>query len=398
MNMILSQKVQAVKPSPTIAVSNRASEMKANGRDIIDLGIGEPDFDTPLHIKEAAIKAIRDGQTKYTAIDGIPGLKKAIVSKFANENNLSYQTNQILVSVGAKQSLYNLFQALLNRDDEVIIPAPFWVSYPDMAILADAKPVFIDTDINEHFKISAQQLRDAITPKTKLFVLNSPSNPTGMAYTNAELTALAEVLLEFPHVFVATDDIYEHILWRKEPFANILNVCPDLYERTIVVNGVSKAYAMTGWRIGYAAGAIPIINAMKKIQSQSTSNPTSIAQYAALAALEGDSSIIETMVTAFKQRHDYVVQSLNKMEYFDCLPADGTFYAFPKVEKAIQQLGLHSDLELAEHLLNHAEVAVVPGSAFGTPGYLRLSYATSMECLVKAMERIGKALREKVTV
>lgn len=398
MTIKLSEKVQAIKPSPTLAVSNRAAEMKANGRDIIDLGLGEPDFDTPLHIKEAAIKAIKDGWTKYTAVDGISALKRAIVTKFENENNLQYQTNQIIVSVGAKQCLYNLFQALLNKGDEVIIPAPYWVSYPDMAVLADAKPVFIETTIHDHFKITPAQLRKAITPQSKLFVLNSPSNPTGMAYTKTELTALAEVLLEFPHVFIVTDDIYEHILWRSEPFSNILNACPDLYDRTIVVNGVSKAYAMTGWRIGYSAGPLAIINAMKKIQSQSTSNPTSIAQFAALAALDGDMSIVTTMVTAFKQRHDYVVQSLNQMGFFDCLAADGTFYAFPNAEKAMQKLGINSDLELADHLLNHAEVAVVPGSAFGTPGYLRLSYATSMESLVKAMERIYKALHMNVTV
>lgn len=392
MNIKLSDKVETVKPSPTLAVTSRALEMKANGRDIIDLGVGEPDFDTPLYIKEAAIKAIQDGYTKYTAVDGIPGLKKAIAAKFSKENNLNYQLNQILVSVGAKQSLYNLFQALLNKGDEVIIPAPYWVSYPDMVLLADGKPVFINTDMTDHFKITPQQLRDAITEKTKLFVLNSPSNPTGMAYTKAELTELAKVLLEYPQVLIVTDDIYEHILWRSEAFSNIVNACPDLYERTIVVNGVSKAYAMTGWRLGYAAGPIPIINAMKKIQSQSTSNPTSISQFAAQAALEGDTSIIGTMVKAFKQRHDYLVQSLNETEYFDCLNADGTFYTFPKVEKAILKLGLHSDLELSEYLLNHAEIAVVPGSAFGTPGYLRFSYATSMESLEKAMKRIHKVL------
>ncbi|MBA2654818.1 MAG: pyridoxal phosphate-dependent aminotransferase [Gammaproteobacteria bacterium] len=397
MNIILSEKVEAVKPSPTLAVSNRATELKASGKDIIDLGLGEPDFDTPDHIKEAAIKAIHDGFTKYTAVDGIPSLKKAIVSKFARENNLQYSLNQILVSNGAKQSLYNLFQALLNKGDEVIISAPYWVSYPDMALLADATPVIIYTDIQDGFKISPEQLDKAITPKTRLFVLNSPSNPTGVAYSSDELIALGDVLMKHPHVMIVTDDIYEHILWRDEPFSNIINVCPQLYDRTIVVNGVSKAYAMTGWRIGYAAGATPIINAMKKIQSQSTSNPNSIAQVAAQAALEGDTRELIKMVSAFKERHDYVVQSLNSMEGFECLPADGTFYAFPCAIKLMEQLGLNSDIELADFLLNEAEVAVVPGSAFGCPGYLRLSYATSLHSLHKAMDRIEQAVKAKVS-
>jgi aspartate aminotransferase len=396
MKIILSQKVEAVKPSPTLAVSNRASELKASGKDIIDLGLGEPDFDTPEHIKEAAIKAIHDGFTKYTAVDGIPSLKKAIVMKFAKENNLQYQANQILVSNGAKQSLYNLFQAVLNPGDEVIIPAPYWVSYPDMAILADATPVVINTDILDSFKITPEQLETAITPKTRLLVLNSPSNPTGVAYSSAELLALGEVLLKHPHVLIVTDDIYEHILWRDESFCNIVNVCAELYDRTIVVNGVSKAYAMTGWRIGYAAGPAVIINAMKKVQSQSTSNPCSIAQVAAQAALEGDTRELIKMVSAFKERHDFVVKSLNSFEGFDCLPADGTFYAFPNVKKAMEQLGMSTDIELADYLLNEAQVAVVPGSAFGAPGYLRLSYATNLDTLHKAMARIEQALKAKV--
>lgn len=397
MKIVLSEKVESVKPSPTLAVSNRATELKASGKDIIDLGLGEPDFDTPEHIKEAAIKAIRSGFTKYTAVDGIPSLKKAIIQKFAKENNLQYAANQILVSNGAKQSLYNLFQALLNKGDEVIIPAPYWVSYPDMAILADGKPVFIYTDINDRFKITPDQLEKAITSKTRLVVLNSPSNPTGVAYTKKELTGLAQVLLKHPNVFVVTDDIYEHILWRDEPFTNILNVCPELYERTIVVNGVSKAYAMTGWRIGYAAGAPQLINAMKKVQSQSTSNPNSIAQIAAQAALEGDTRELNKMVSAFKERHDYVVESLNNMDGFECLPADGTFYAFPNAQKLMEQLGFSNDIELADFILNEAEVAVVPGSAFGAPGYLRLSYATSLDSLHKAMNRMAQAIQAKVS-
>ncbi len=398
MKITLSAKVEAIKPSPTLAVSNRASELKASGKDIIDLGLGEPDFDTPEHIKEAAINAIRDGFTKYTAVDGIASLKKNIVIKFARENNLQYQTNQILVSNGAKQSLYNLFQAFLNRGDEVIIPAPYWVSYPDMAILADAIPVIIHTDLRNHFKISPEQLEKAITNKTRLLVLNSPSNPTGVAYSNEELSALGQILLKHPNVFIVSDDIYEHILWRNEPFSNIINICPELYERTIVVNGVSKAYAMTGWRIGYAAGPAPIINAMKKIQSQSTSNPNSIAQIAAQAALEGNTRELIKMVSAFKERHDFIVKRLNSIEGFECLPADGTFYAFPNVEKVIKQLGLSTDIALANYLLTEAEVAVVPGSAFGSSGYLRLSYATSLDSLHKAMNRIESAVKSKVGV
>ena len=397
-HITLSEKVESIKPSPTLAVSNRATELKASGRDIIDLGLGEPDFDTPQHIKEAAIKAIHDGFTKYTAVDGIPSLKKAIINKFARENNLQYAANQILVSNGAKQSLYNLLQALLNRGDEVIIPAPYWVSYPDMALLADGVPIIIYTDIRDSFKITPEQLEQAITPRTRLFIINSPSNPTGVAYSSEELAALAEVLLRYPHVLIVTDDIYEHILWREESFTNIVNVCPELYERTIVVNGVSKAYAMTGWRIGYAAGMPNLINAMKKIQSQSTSNPNSIAQVAAQAALEGDTHDLIKMVSAFKVRHDFVVQSLNSIEGIECLAADGTFYAFPCAEKLMDQLGMHNDIELSDFILSEAEVAVVPGSAFGCENYLRLSYATSLDSLHKAMNRIKQAITSKVSL
>jgi aspartate aminotransferase len=393
MNIKLSEKVEAIKPSPTLAVSSKASELKAAGHDIIDLGLGEPDFDTPEYIKEAAIQAIHNGFTKYTAVDGIPSLKKAIITKFTEENLLNYYPNQILVSNGAKQSFYNLFQALLNKGDEVIIPAPFWVSYPDMVLLADGKPITIYSDIQKRFKISPEQLREAITDQTRLVILNSPCNPTGIAYSKAELTALANVLLDYPQILIATDDIYEHILWSAEPFVNILNACPELYERTIVINGVSKAYAMTGWRIGYAAGPAPIINAMKKVQSQSTSNPNSIAQVAAQAALEGHTHDIENMVKAFKHRHDFVVETLNGMnDYFKCVPADGTFYAFPNAQKAIEKLGLQTDVELADHLLNHAGVALVPGTAFGAPGYLRLSYATSQQNLSQALKRIREAV------
>jgi aspartate aminotransferase len=396
MNIVLSEKVESVKPSPTFAISNRATELKAGGKDIIDLGVGEPDFDTPDYIKEAAIQAIQRGFTKYTAVDGIASLKKAIIAKFAKENSLQYAANQILVSSGAKQSLYNLFQVLINKGEEVIIPAPYWASYPDMILLADGVPIPIKTDLHSKFKMTPRQLEKAITPRTRLVVINSPSNPTGMAYSSAELADLAHVLLRHPQVFIVTDDIYEHILWRDEPFSNILNVCPDLYERTIVVNGVSKAYAMTGWRIGYAAGDPKIINAMKKVQSQSTSNPNSIAQIAAQVALEGDTRDLIKMVSAFKERHDFIVQSLNSIDGFTCLPADGTFYTFANVGKLIARLAMRNDVELADFFLNEAEVAVVPGSAFGSEGYLRLSYATSLDSLHKAMSRIEKAVKTGV--
>ncbi|MCK5872609.1 MAG: pyridoxal phosphate-dependent aminotransferase, partial [Methylococcales bacterium] len=314
MSIQLSHRVNAVKPSPTLAIIARAAQMRAAGKDIIGLGAGEPDFNTPDAIKAAGIKAIETGFTRYTAVDGIPSLKHAIIDKFKRDNGFDYHAKQILVSCGGKQSFYNLAQALLNRGDEVIIPAPYWVSYPDMVILADAVPVIIDTTQAQSFKVTPEQLRAAITPKTRLFVLNSPSNPTGVAYTEADLKALADVLLEFPDIIIATDDMYEHILWKKGTFVNILNACPALYERTMVLNGVSKAYAMTGWRIGYAAGPEVIIKAMSKIQSQSTSNPTSISQVAAEEAIKGDQSCIDTMMVEFKKRHDFVVAELNQIE------------------------------------------------------------------------------------
>jgi len=392
MSISLSDKVNRIKPSATLAVSNRATELKAAGEDIIDLSIGEPDFDTPEFIKAAAVKALSEGFTKYTAVDGIAGLKKAIVQKFQNENGLTYQPQQIIVSCGAKQSLFNVFEALLNAGDEVIIPAPYWVSYPDMVLLTDGTPVIVKTDISQRYKISAAQLESAITSKTKLLILNSPSNPSGMAYSKQELKALGEVLLRHPQVIIVTDDIYEHILWADEPFANILNACPELYDRTVVVNGVSKSYAMTGWRIGYAAGPLAIIAAMKKVQSQSTSNPNSIAQVAAQAALSGDQGFIKTMMQEFKRRHDFLLQRINAIPGMECQPADGAFYAFVSVKNLLKQLGLKNDLELSEYLLKEAKVAVVPGSAFGTDDHLRLSYATSIEILEKALGRIQQAV------
>ena len=319
----------------------------------------------------------------------MPSLKQAIINKFQIDNGLSYTADQILVSCGGKQSFFNLAQAMLNPGDEVIIPAPYWVSYPDMVKLADAEPVIVEGDQSQGFKITADQLKAAITDKTRLFVINSPSNPSGKAYTKAELKALGDVLLDYPHVMIATDDMYEHIIWTDEGFSTILNVCPELYDRTIVLNGVSKAYAMTGWRIGYAGGPADLIKAMKKVQSQSTSNPTSIAQVAAQAALEGDQSRLKEMNTAFKQRHDFVLKALNAIDGVETLASDGTFYIFPSFNKVMQKMGFDDDVKLAEELLSKAEVALVPGSAFGSPGHMRISFATDMGSLEKALERIG---------
>jgi len=390
----LSKKVSGIKPSITLAVSAKAIALKMQGCDIIDLGVGEPDFDTPDFIKEAAIKAIRNGFTKYTAVDGISSLKQAIIEKFARENQLVYQTNQIIVSCGAKHSLFNAFNALLNPGDEVIIPAPYWVSYPDMVVLADGIPIFVATNAEQRFKMSAEQLQAAITPKTRLVILNSPSNPSGMAYSRQELQALGAILMENPNVIVVTDDIYEHIFWGKEPFVNIVNVCPELYDRTIVVNGVSKAYAMTGWRIGYAAGDAKIIAVMRNMQSQSTSNPNSIAQVAAETALRGNQSFLQERVTKFKNRHDFLVPNINHIPGMRCMAADGTFYAFVSVEALLEKSRLENDVALSEYLLEEAQVAVVPGSGFGMLGYIRLSYATSMEQLKIALERIVLAVEK----
>jgi len=390
LNLQLSTRVQSIKPSPTLAVTNRAAELRAAGQDIIGLGAGEPDFDTPQHIKDAATQAIKNGFTKYTAVDGTPQLKNAIISKFKNDNGLDYQANQILVSCGGKQSFFNLSLALLNPGDEVVIPAPYWVSYPDMVKMAEGVPVVIETNAAARFKITAQQLDTAITSKTKLVVLNSPSNPSGMAYTKAELAELGAVLRKYPDTLIATDDMYEHILWTEEPFNNILTVNSDLYERTIVLNGVSKAYSMTGWRIGYAAGPQPLVAAMKKIQSQSTSNPSSISQVAAQAALEGDQQCVKDMVKVFKQRHDYVVNALNNIDGIECLTGDGTFYVFPDFSGLQQKLNCKTDTDLAEKLLEKG-IALVPGSAFGTPGHMRISFATSDENLQKAIERLMTA-------
>lgn len=389
MEIALATRLKQVKPSPTLAVAAKAAQMSAQGLDIINLGTGEPDFDTPMNIKKAAIAAIEAGYTKYTAVDGTPELKQAVVDKFKRENKLDYQLNQILVSVGGKQSCYNLCQAILNEGDEVIIPAPYWVSYPDMVLLAGGVPVIIATTPAQRYKITPQQLEKAITPKTKFMFLNSPSNPSGVAYTLEELKGLAEVLKKYPQVFIATDDMYEHILW-SQPFVNILDACPELYDRTIVLNGVSKAYSMTGWRIGYAGGPAPIINAMKTIQSQSTSNPCSIAQKAAVEALTGGNDSVHEMVNAFHQRHDYVVDRLHDIPGIEVIPADGTFYLFPCIQSIIEKRGYANDLEFSEKLLHDLGLALVPGSAFGNEGCIRLSFATSTDNLKDALNRLQR--------
>ena len=388
MTFTLSQRVGRIKPSPTLAVTAKAAELKAQGIDVMSLGAGEPDFDTPAHIKEAAIKAIRDGFTKYTAVGGTPSLKKAIIAKMSRDNALDYKPNQVLVSAGGKQSCYNLCQALLNDGDESVIPAPYWVSYPDMVLLAGGVPVIIPTTAATRFKVTPEQLERAMTPRTRLFWINSPSNPSGMAYTRAELLALGEVLRRHPQVLIATDDMYEKILWAAEPFANLVNVCPDLYERTVVIHAVSKTYSMTGWRIGWACGPAKLITAMADIQSQSTSNPNSIAQVAAETALNGDQSCVAEMCRAFRARHDRLVSDLNAIPGVKCEPGDGTFYAFPSFEGLMRKLGCKDDLELADVLLQKARVAVVPGSAFGAPGYMRLSFATSDKVLAESVARI----------
>lgn len=395
---VLSQRVQSIKESPTLAITAKAAKYKAEGRPIIGLAAGEPDFDTPQHIKDAAKAAIDAGYTKYTPVSGIPALKKAIVNKFKNENGFDYQLNEVIVGVGGKQTIFNLCLAILNKGDEVIVPAPYWVSYADIAMVAEAKPVIIECGIEQGFKLLPAQLEAAITPKTKLVMFNSPSNPTGAVYSLEELKALGEVLLKHPHVLIATDDMYEHVNLTGEKFHNILNAAPGLKDRCIVLNGVSKAYSMTGWRIGYAAGPAYIIKAMEILQSQSTSNPTSISQYAAEAALSGDQTCIEPMVKAFKERHIYVVNRFNAMPGLSCLMAGGAFYAFPDARDAIQNLydagkiTDTTDMALAEYLLEKFDVAVVPGSAFGAEGYFRISFATSMANLREALDRIEKAL------
>ena len=385
---IVSNSLKRIKPSPTIAVTTKARELRAAGKDVIGLGAGEPDFDTPDNIKGAAIEAINNGDTKYTAVDGTPALKKAIQAKFKRENNLSYDLNQITVGTGGKQVLYNAFMATVNKGDEVIIPAPYWVSYPDIILLAGGKPKIVKCDEKDNFKLTTQKLKNAISKKTKWIILNSPSNPTGSSYSKSEIKEIAEVLKKNKKVYILSDDIYEHIIYDDFKFSTIAEI-KELKDRTLTMNGVSKSYSMTGWRIGYAAGPVEIIKAISKIQSQSTSNPSSISQAAAVEALNGTQDFIKTRADSFKERRNFVVDSLNNIKGITCLKPEGAFYVFPSCKGLLnKKTKLKSDTEFVQKLLEQANVAVVQGSAFGLPGYFRISYATSMENLKKAMERI----------
>jgi aspartate aminotransferase len=393
---IVAERLQRVKPSPTIAVTMKAAELKAAGKNVIGLGAGEPDFDTPQNIKDAAKKAIDAGDTKYTAVDGTPALKKAIAAKFERENGLKYAANQITVGTGGKQVLYNALMATVNPGDEVIVPAPYWVSYPDMVILAEGKPVEVACSENQGFKLTPEALEAAITPKTKWLILNSPSNPTGAAYTEADLKALAAVLLKHPHVWIMTDDMYEHLLYDGFKFATIAQVEPKLYDRTLTVNGVSKAYCMTGWRIGYAGGPAQLIKAMQAIQSQSTSNPSSISQAAATEALNGPNGFIAEHNKVFVERRDLVVKMLNEAKGLRCPKPEGAFYVFPSCAGTIGKKTpdgkvIQTDTDFVTYLLESVGVAVVQGSAFGLAPYFRISYATSTEALRDACTRIQKA-------
>jgi aspartate aminotransferase len=388
----LARRVQRIKPSPTLAVTARAARLKAEGKDIIGLGAGEPDFDTPIHIADAGVAAIRGGHTRYTNVEGTNELKDAIIGKFRRDNGLEYRRSQVLVSSGAKQTVFNLCCALLDPGDEAIIPAPYWVSYPDMVLVADGTPVHIPAGIREGFKITPAQLEAAITPRTRLFILNSPSNPTGAAYSRAELQAFGRVLAKHPRVVIGTDDMYEHIWWGPEPFTSFVAANPDLYDRTVTINGCSKSYAMTGWRIGYCGGPEEVVAAMGTIQGQSTSNASSISQKAATVALNSSQDCVIEMNRAFKARHDFVVEGLNALPGVQCIPGWGTFYAFANVEQAMQIVGVSDDNDFAEFLINDAGIAVVPGSAFGAPGHFRLSFAAATETLKDALARMQRAL------
>ncbi len=392
MSLSVSKRMAAVRPSPTGAVLALATELRAAGRDILSLGAGEPDFDTPDHIKAAAIAAIEAGKTKYTPIDGAASLKAAIRRKLARDNQLDYQPAEILVTSGAKQALFNLCIALLGPGDEAIIPAPYWVSYPDMVRLAGAEPVIVPAGIEHDFKITAEQLDAAISANTKLLFLNSPSNPTGASYSRSELQELGQVLEKHPSVVTVSDDIYEHIHWADEPFCSFATACPKLRDRIVTTNGVSKAYAMTGWRIGYAAGPKWLVDGMKTVQSQSTSNACSVSQAAAEAALDGDQAAVTEMCAAYKTRHDFLVAALNDLDGIECRPGEGTFYAFPRVAGVLERLRLDTDIQLVERLLSKADLACVPGSAFGAPNYIRLSFACSMDSLAEAVNRIKRGL------
>ena len=391
--MKLSKRISNTKTSATIAMSMKARELISQGKDIISLSAGEPDFDTPNHIKEAAIKSINSGNTKYTPVDGMLTLKESITRKFKKENNLEYTSDQIIVSTGCKQSIYNLCQATLDKGDEVLIPSPYWVSYPEIVKLSDATPIFIKTESDNNFKVTGEMLSNNITEKTRMILLNSPSNPSGFIYTEDDLRDIGKVLKKHPNIIIASDDIYEHIIFNKKKFTNILNVCPELYDQTIVLNGVSKAYAMTGWRIGYAAGNAEIIGAMKKIQSQSTSCTCSIAQSAAKAALDGGKKEVNEMVVEYQLRSEFLHTELNKIDGIKYKKPDGSFYAFVDVSGLINKIdNINDDFELSEYLLNEAGVAVVPGTAFGAKNHIRISFATSLENLQEAVNKIKNLL------
>lgn len=390
---IISDSLKKIKPSPTIAVTQKARELKAAGKDVIGLGAGEPDFDTPENIKQAAIKAINDGDTKYTAVDGTPALKKAIVEKFKKENNLDYTADQITVGAGGKHVIYNAMMATLNEGDEVIVPAPYWVSYPDIVLLAGGKPVVMECDEKQSFKINPSDLEKFITPKTKWIILNSPSNPTGACYSENDIREIAKVLEKHPHVYILSDDIYEHVTYEGFKFFTIAQI-EGLKERVLTMNGVSKAYSMTGWRIGYAAGPKEIIKAIAKIQSQSTTNPSSISQAASVEALSGTQDFIKIRADSFQERRDFVVKALNDIEGIECLNPDGAFYVFPSCKglmgkKDTNGKEIKSDTDFVQSLLENSGIAVVQGSAFGLEGFFRISYATSMDNLKKALEKIS---------
>ncbi len=395
---IISNNLNKIKPSPTIAVTQKARELKAAGKDVIGLGAGEPDFDTPDNIKEAAIKAIRDGDTKYTAVDGTPVLKKAIVDKFKRENNLDYDLDQITVGAGGKHVIYNAMMATLNEGDEVIVPSPYWVSYPDMVLLAGGTPIILECDEKQGFKLSPSELDKAITPKTKWIILNSPSNPTGACYSESDILELSKILIKHSHVYILSDDIYEHVVYEGFKFFTIAQI-KELKDRVLTMNGVSKAYSMTGWRIGYAAGPKDIIKAIAKIQSQSTTNPSSISQAAAVEALNGKQDFIKERAKSFQERRDFVVSSLNQIEGIECLNPDGAFYVFPSCKALIGKKDpngnvINNDTDFVKSLLEHSGIAVVQGSAFGLEGFFRISYATSMENLKKALDKIKNFCKE----
>ena len=393
--MTFSNRIKVINPSSTMALTAKANEMRNNGEDIIVLTVGEPDFDTPSYIKDAALSALKSGQTKYTSVDGTSEIKSAIQQKFSNDNNLSYEIDEIIVSNGCKQSIFNFLQVLIDDGDEVILPTPFWVSYIDMIKYAGGKPVFLDTSYDNNLNIVSEDLDKIITSKTKLLLINSPNNPSGKCYSPESLKSICDVIENKKNIFFASDDIYEHIRWSEDPFQNILNVCPTLQDRTVIFNGVSKAFSMTGWRIGYAAGPNKIINQMKKLQSQSTSCPSAISQAAATVALNNKSNDIQLMTKEYKKRHDYVVSELNNIEGVECKDTDGTFYIFPSFKELVKNNSkFNNDKDLALFLLETAKVAVVPGSAFGFEGHLRISIAVDMQSLKEAMIRIKKSLQD----